>query len=359
MPRLRVISIEQDIYQNTLPQWAEALSTHVGRVSPSLRDQEVVHCFPRSIEKFSGRIEYGLLGETVLARLGARPNHFSRSLRTATPTLPRPVLLLVQVSGSARLTQRNRSCTLYSADWSLIDTIHPFEGSSFGGTSEYQIMVLERPSDPEVLALLERGVARRFESKVGISRVLQSTLAEAFNQMSRLGPRSERSLQNAISAMTWDALREQLEAAPLVGPHDIQRARLKDYIESHLTDSELSVECIAQACSTSVRSVHRTFAADAAGSVWKYVWRRRLSHCAAELRDPGQSRRPITDICFSWGFNSSSHFSRLFKDEFGVPPSTYRLSSCGEVEDGDLHRKAHMPQPSQAVHSIRRNLALS
>ena len=119
MPRLRVISIEQDVYQNTLPQWAEALSTHVGRVSPSLRDQEVVHCFPRSIEKFSGRIEYGLLGETVLARLGARPNHFSRSLRTATPTLPRPVLLLVQVSGSARLTQRNRSCTLYSADWSL------------------------------------------------------------------------------------------------------------------------------------------------------------------------------------------------------------------------------------------------
>jgi AraC-like DNA-binding protein len=335
MLNVQVFSIELDKYQEALPQWADALSTHVGRIPPSGKDEEVIRCLPRSLERFSGRIEAGMLGDMVLAKLEATPYQFSRSLRTPTPTLPLQVLLLIQVSGGGCLAQHDRSCPLYPGDWCLIDTVDHFDSSSLGDPSEYQILVLERPCDPDLLALLERGVARRFDSKAGMSRVLRSTLDEAFKQMNRLGGRSGRCLQNVITAMTWDALREQLDAPPALGPHDIQRARLKRHIESCLTDPGLSVESIAQACSTSVRSVHRAFAADTAGSVWKYVWRRRLSHCAAELRDPGQSHRSITDICFDWGFNSSSHFSRLFKEQFGVPPSRYRPVSCLEFANAN------------------------
>lgn len=324
MSKIQVICVEMDKCQDSLPQWAEALSTHVGRVLPSVRDQEVIRCSPIGLQRFAGRIEYGLLGDIVLAKLGAEPYFFRRSLLTATPTLPLPVLLVIQLSGSGRLAQHNRSCTLYPGDWSLLDTLHPFDSSSLGTPGEYQILGLERPSDPEVLTLLERGVARRFDSKTGLSRVLQSTLAETFNQMHCLKHQSKKSLQAAVSAMTWDALREQLEGTPLMGRQDVRCARLKGYIESRLTDPELSVEGIAQACNTSVRSVHRAFAADSAGSVWKYIWQRRLSHSAAELRDPWHANRSITDICFLWGFNSSSHFSRLFKDQFGIPPSEYR-----------------------------------
>ena len=54
---------------------------------------------------------------------------------------------------------------------------------------------------------------------------------------------------------------------------------------------------------------------------------RRVERCADDLRDPGQAHRPITDICFSWGFNSTSHFSRLFKERFGVTPRGYRAAS--------------------------------
>ena len=127
--------------------------------------------------------------------------------------------------------------------------------------------------------------------------------------------------------MAWDALREQLEAPSFLVRQDMQRARLKGYIESRLADPELSVDSIAHACGMSVRSVHRAFAADPAGSLSKYIWMRRLSYCAAILRDPKQAHRSITDICYSWGFNSTSHFSRLFKDRFGVPPRRYRPTS--------------------------------
>lgn len=324
MSRPQAVSIELDKYQDSLPQWAEALSTHVGRVLPPVRDQEIIRCSQIGLQRFAGRIEYGLLGDIVLAKLGAEPYFFGRSLRTATPTLPLPVLLVIQLSGSGRLAQHNRSCTLYPGDWSLLDTLYSFNSWSLGTPGEYQILGLERPSDPEVLTLLEQAMARRFDSKTGLSRVLQFTLVETFNQMYCLKHQSKKGLQAAISAMTWDALREQFESVPLMGRQDVRCARLKSYIESRLVDPELCVEGVAQACNTSVRSVHRAFAADPAGSVWKYIWQRRLNHCAAELRDPRHANRSITDICFLWGFNSSSHFSRLFKDQFGIPPSEYR-----------------------------------
>jgi AraC-like DNA-binding protein len=186
---------------------------------------------------------------------------------------------------------------------------------------------LERPSDPEVLALLTRAFGRRCRATTGVSRILKATLKETFDQMNCLRHVGDAGLEQAIAGMAWHALREAVEAPPHHGHDDVQRARIKTLIESRLDDPELSVDAIAQACGISVRSVHRAFKAEPGGSVSNYVWIRRLSRCAAELRNPGQAPRPITEVCFAWGFNSTSHFSRLFKERFGVTPREYRQTS--------------------------------
>ena len=147
---------------------------------------------------------------------------------------------------------------------------------------------------------------------------------ESFGEMRRLSPLGGRKLGAAMTTMAWDALREQIETPPVIARHDELLMRVKAYIEAHLADPELSVEWIAHACSISLRGLHRHFAEDPAGSVSMYFWQRRLFCCAETLRDPRQAHRSITDVCFSYGFSSSSHFSRLFKDQFGVPPIDYR-----------------------------------
>jgi AraC-like DNA-binding protein len=124
-----------------------------------------------------------------------------------------------------------------------------------------------------------------------------------------------------------DARREQMPAGRRFEHQERQRARLHSFIELRLDDPELSVECIAKGCNMSLRSVHRAFATDPTGSASRYFWMRRVERCADDLRDPGQADRPITDICFSWGFNSTSHFSRLFKERYGVTPRDYRVAS--------------------------------
>jgi len=179
-----------------------------------------------------------------------------------------------------------------------------------------------------LLALLESGAAQRWDGTIGVARILRATLEQTFDEMNCLRLVSETGLQRALTEMTWSAVREQLQDPPCLAQEERQRARIKSYIESQLADAELTVETIARACAMSVRSVHRAFSDASAGSVSKHIWLRRLSRCAATLRDPRQAHRPITDICLSWGFNSTSHFSRLFKERFGLTPREYRVTEA-------------------------------
>jgi AraC-like DNA-binding protein len=55
-------------------------------------------------------------------------------------------------------------------------------------------------------------------------------------------------------------------------------------------------------------------------TVSDYIWQARLQNCRQELE--AQGGKTITDVAFSWGFSSSSHFSRVFRKYFGIVPSS-------------------------------------
>ena len=320
-----IVCVEVERPSGRLREWEDTLSAHVGQVDPGLREQEAVRCLPMDERPFMGRIEYGALGEMLLCKLAATNYRFTRSLTTPTPTLPIPVMLVSVSRGSCTFVQRGRTCILTERDWTLIDTKQPLEYTITSPEIEAFVIMLPRPSDAAIAALFERGVARRWNGRAGLSRVLHAMVNESFGEMRRLPRFSGRKLGAAITTMAWDALREQIETPPVIGRRDELPMRVKAYIEANLADPELSVERIAHACNISVRGLHRHFAEDPAGSVSRYLWQRRLIRCAEALRDPSQAHRSITDVCFSYGFSSSSHFSRLFKDRFGVPPVRYRV----------------------------------
>jgi AraC family transcriptional activator of tynA and feaB len=101
------------------------------------------------------------------------------------------------------------------------------------------------------------------------------------------------------------------------------RERAKAYIGRHIREADLSVDKIAAALGCSKRYLHLVFNAGEE-TVSEYVWRRRLEGCRAELSDPAL-RLTLTQIAHAWGFNSSAHFSRAFKERYGIPPSAHRL----------------------------------
>jgi AraC-like DNA-binding protein len=58
-----------------------------------------------------------------------------------------------------------------------------------------------------------------------------------------------------------------------------------------------------------------------------YILRRRLEECARQMCSPGWSAHTLTEIAFSWGFNSAAHFTRTFHEKYGMAPREYRRMS--------------------------------
>jgi len=99
--------------------------------------------------------------------------------------------------------------------------------------------------------------------------------------------------------------------------------RAKSYISDNLENMDLSPGDIAAVCGISLRYLHNLFQ-DEGMSVQQYIMLRRLEKICLDLGNKAMRHRTITDIAFFWGFQSSAHFSRRFKEEFGVSPSEYR-----------------------------------
>ena len=101
------------------------------------------------------------------------------------------------------------------------------------------------------------------------------------------------------------------------------RVRIRSYVEEHLRDADLTPKSIADAMRITPGYLHRLFS-DSSESVSRYILRRRLEECHRNLADCMQSARSITHIAFEHGFNSLPHFSRVFRNHFGVTPSELR-----------------------------------
>ena len=59
-------------------------------------------------------------------------------------------------------------------------------------------------------------------------------------------------------------------------------------------------------------------------TVSAYIINSRLHACKQALTDSAFQRLQISEIAFRWGFNSTSHFCRTFKERYGASPTDVR-----------------------------------
>ncbi|MGW2839320.1 helix-turn-helix domain-containing protein [Streptomyces sp. NPDC001493] len=126
--------------------------------------------------------------------------------------------------------------------------------------------------------------------------------------------------------------------------YDLRRgqvARVRAHIEERLPDPGLCARSVAHALGMSPRHLHRLFEAEEL-SVARLIRRRRLEVCRAELLR-ARGRVTVASVAQRWGFASATHFSRVFREAFGMSPRQWQhqnadpaLSADGNAETSSV-----------------------
>ncbi|MEJ1962050.1 MAG: helix-turn-helix domain-containing protein [Gammaproteobacteria bacterium] len=102
-----------------------------------------------------------------------------------------------------------------------------------------------------------------------------------------------------------------------------RRSDARRFIEAHLKDPDLTPRVVAGALRVSPRYLRMLFAEEQK-TVSAYILRRRLEACAKQISSALWRGRTITNIAFACGFNSTAHFTRVFRNHFRLTPGQYR-----------------------------------
>jgi AraC-like DNA-binding protein len=103
------------------------------------------------------------------------------------------------------------------------------------------------------------------------------------------------------------------------------RERAIAYIRHNHRDPNLNPKGIAGACGISVSYLHKIFNL-ANLQLETFIYSLRLESAKNMLGDEACRDKTVQQIAYHAGFNHPSHFSRLFKDAYGMSPSEYRVT---------------------------------
>lgn len=90
-----------------------------------------------------------------------------------------------------------------------------------------------------------------------------------------------------------------------------------------LPDPELSVARLARALGCSADYLSRRFHEERGLTLTAWITRERMDIAKDLLADP---RRNVAEICWACGFNAPSYFIRVFRQQTGTTPRTYRMT---------------------------------
>ncbi len=206
-------------------------------------------------------------------------------------------------------------------------------------TTRFRLLFVSAPRvalDHRLIAPLSLKFGR-FRGDAGLGHVFSGLLRATAETLPQLSADDLRPVELALTEFLVANLAAEGSPASRGGAGAARAAHLHrvcQTIETLLPTPDLGLDQVAAADGVSPRALQKLFAS-AGYSFSSYLRTRRLERCRLDLSSPVCASLSISEICFRWGFNGSAHFSRAFKEQFGVSPRDYRRSRLGEAAQPD------------------------
>lgn len=271
-------------------------------------------------DAFQADVEVVRIGEVSLARIAAAPHRLERARANGADAGGKIHVLFVQ-KGRFHLEQNGRTAQLDAGEWAFYDTSRSFVCSNDEPVEMLAMMAPRAAVFGRDIAAYQCA-AERFSSAKGAARVARSYLGSLFDELPDLNAAISSDLAATAVQLVRLVAAEALRQRSVLSIRDMLRARIESYVCRNLRNPQLTVDMVAAAHACTKRYVHKIFSAEE--TLGQYILGARLDRCREDLLKPELAGQSITEIAFSWGFNSSAHFSRVFRRRFGISPSACR-----------------------------------
>ncbi|TNE35468.1 MAG: helix-turn-helix domain-containing protein [Alphaproteobacteria bacterium] len=269
-------------------------------------------------EEYRGFIREGQFGDVVLTDILLSEQSITRKSRHIARLDKDCYYVQFLQQGRMNVIQGGAARHSNAAKGAIFSATEPYELQCLG---EVRSLYLEIPRDKFAMRFPSEQipVTASISSTRGLGRITSEFCTLLATEGTHLGDEERGHLGNQLmDLLAFTLLSGEADTPDADG--SIQQARFKSilrWIEAHIDEPDLSLEQIAGANGISLRYLHLLFRqSDMTASEW--IWNRRLELCYDALaKGNGQS---ITEIAFQYGFNSSAHFSTLFRRKFGLPP---------------------------------------
>lgn len=112
---------------------------------------------------------------------------------------------------------------------------------------------------------------------------------------------------------------EQLKFDPI---RDRDKQAILDYISKNFADAEIDIEVVCKVVGVSRSRVNEVLKTEFGVTFTNYINKLRLTEAARLLAEKPDAH--ITEIAYLIGFKNISYFNKLFKEQFGSTPKTFK-----------------------------------
>lgn len=281
---------------------------------------------------FGAQIDAAPLADLNLSICNNTPLVADRTARHAARSDTDSMFFGLILSGSKHIEQDGRTTTAKAGDCYLVDAGRPYVLTCDETKSE---LVLELPRQQ---LEARTGCSASMRASVIAGRTGPGELATSFLQ--HLRQRQSELASTAASQLASQAVDLVALALTNGAPETVRRLssaatvsrlRLHHAINENVQQRHTSCLEIAELAGISPRYANFLLAQEDT-SLERLLMRKRLDRARVLLADTSNRHCLISDIATSLGFDSASHFSRSFKQTFGLTARDFRSEALCQTE---------------------------
>jgi AraC-like DNA-binding protein len=275
------------------------------------------------VDGFRGQLRRRVLDRVSIVEVTATSHEVHRTPALIARSGERYFKLNLQLEGTGLLIQDNREALLRPGDLAIYDTGRPY---TLAFEEQTRMMVVMFPC--AALSLPTDYVGQLSAVTLAGSTGLTGIVGQFIRQLSEnlevlSGPSGSRLAANALDLVST-MLHAEMDIAPdRMKPQALLAVSVREYIEANLSDPLLSPASIAAAHFISTRHLHNVFH-ESGTTVASWIRSQRLDGARRELRDPLLAGKSVGAVAARWGFLDAAHFSRTFREAFGISPRDWR-----------------------------------